>query len=95
MMSSNLLPSSLTALSGTLISSVSNHELCSGEKASDALSISSEVFTEIINTYIWFQCFQEAQDDKMHAMLCKRFDNGKFILGNHSHSSTEVAKSYT
>ena len=32
MMSSNLLPSSLTVLSGTSISSVSNHEICSGEK---------------------------------------------------------------
>ena len=53
----------------------------SDQEISNKLTISQHILKDPVKVLYLFQCFQEAQDDKLCDILSKSFDSGKINLG--------------
>jgi len=92
--SSSLLTSSSTALSSSETSVLfsnttekiyvpSKQGVISDQKIFNTLTITQDILKHPVNVLYLFQCFQEAQDDKLCEIFCESFDNCKIDLSYH------------
>jgi len=54
------------------------------QETSNTLTISQDILKDPVKVLYLFQCFQEAQDDKLSDILSKSFDSGKINLSTNS-----------
>ena len=64
--------------------SISEQDLTSKKEASNIVGISQFILKDPVKILYLFQCFQEAQDDKLCSMLSKSFDGGTIDLSSTS-----------
>ena len=56
----------------------------SDQEISNTLTISQHILKDLVKVLHLFQCFQEAQDDKLCDILSKSFDSGEIDLSDYS-----------
>ncbi|XP_065900976.1 leucine-rich repeat-containing protein 74B-like [Dysidea avara] len=99
--SSSLIASSSTSLSSTEttllfantveeMTAPSQQGSTSDQEISNTLTISQNILKVPVKVLYLFQCFQEAQDDKLCDILSKSFDSGKIDLHHHRLLSHQV-----
>ena len=57
-------------------------ESAPNQEISNTLTISQDILKDPVKVLYLFQCFQEAQDDKLGDILSKAFDSGEIDLGS-------------
>ena len=62
----------------------------SGQEISNTLSISQDILKNQMKVHYLFQCFQEAQDDRLCDILSKSFDSGEIDLSHYSLAPYQV-----
>ncbi|XP_065900939.1 protein NLRC3-like [Dysidea avara] len=73
-----------TQVTSGKVTAPSQQGSASDQEISNTLTISQDILENPVKVLYLFQCFQEAQDDKLCEILSKSFDNGEIDLSYNS-----------
>ena len=79
-----------TQVTSGKVTAPSQQGSASDQEISNILTISQDILENPVKVLYLFQCFQEAQDDKLCEILSKSFDNGEINLSCNSLLSHQV-----